>query len=52
MNVAFGGLGGGSVPDFAAPAGTAAIAMGLIAAGLLVASGIVLVVAAWRRRRT
>jgi hypothetical protein len=50
MNVAVGALVGGSVLDVSASAGPVAIAMGLIAAGVLVASAAVLLVAAWRRR--
>jgi membrane protein DedA with SNARE-associated domain len=50
MNVALGGWVGGSVLDVSASAGPVAIAMGLIAVGVLVASAGVLLVTAWRRR--
>ena len=49
MNV-LGGLVGGSVLDVSASSGAVAIALGLMAAGLLVTTAAVLVVAAWRRR--
>ena len=50
MDVALGGLVGGSVFDASASAGPVAIAMGLIAVAVLVLRAAALIVAAWRRR--
>jgi hypothetical protein len=50
MNVALGGLIGGSVLDVSASAGPVAVAMGVLAVAVLLTSATVLLVAAWRRR--
>ena len=50
MNVALGGLVGGSVLDVAASTGAVAVAMGVLAVALLGVSAGVLLVTAWRGR--